>query len=75
MLEKLKEILVEEMQIEEGKIKLEAELKDDLGMNSIELSELVLICEEKFSVEIDEEIAKNFVTVKDVVDYMEELTA
>ena len=42
-------------------------------MNSIELSELVLACEERFSIEIDEERAKEFVTVRDVVAYMEEI--
>ncbi len=73
MFEKLKEILVEEMQIKEELIKNDAELVNDLGMNSIELSELVLACEEKFGIEIDEERAKEFVTVKDVVDYMEEI--
>ena len=73
MLEQLKEILVDEMQIKAELIKPEAELINDLGMNSIELSELVLACEEKFGVEVDEEIAKNFVTVQDVVNYMDEL--
>lgn len=73
MFETLKEILVEEMQIKPDLIKPESDLKNDLNMNSIELSELVLACEEKFGVEIDEETAKNFTTVKDVVDYMEEL--
>jgi len=74
MFEKLKEILVDEMQIKEDLIKMDAELVNDLGMNSIELSELVLACEEKFGIEIDEERAKDFVFVKDVVDYMEEIT-
>jgi len=74
MFEKLKEILVDEMQIKEDLIKMDAELVNDLGMNSIELSELVLACEEKFGIEIDEERAKDFVVVKDVVDYMEEIT-
>lgn len=73
MFEKLKEILIEEMQISEDAIKPEATLREDLGMNSIELSELVLTCEEKFNIEIDEEIAKDFLTVKDVVDYLETL--
>ena len=73
MFEKLKEILVDEMQIKEDLIKMDAELVNDLGMNSIELSELVLACEEKFGIEIDEERAKDFVVVKDVVDYMEEI--
>ena len=73
MLEKLKEILVDEMQIKEELIKPEAELINDLGMNSIELSELVLACEEKFDIIIDEDKAKEFVTVKDVLDYMKEI--
>lgn len=73
MFEQLKEILVEEMQIKEETINLDAELVNDLNMNSIELSELVLACEEKFNVEIDEERAKTFVTIKDVVEYMEEI--
>ncbi len=73
MFEQLKEILVDEMQIKEELIKPEAELINDLGMNSIELSELVLACEEKFDIQVDEEIAKNFVTVQDVVNYMDEL--
>ena len=73
MFEQLKEILVEEMQIKEETINLGAELVNDLNMNSIELSELVLACEEKFNVEIDEERAKTFVTIKDVVEYMEEI--
>ena len=73
MFEQLKEILVDEMQIKEELISYDAELVNDLGMNSIELSELVLACEERFSNENDEERAKEFVTVKDVVAYMEEI--
>ena len=71
MFEELKAILIDEIQIKEELIKPEAELVKDLGMNSIELSELVLACEEKYGIEVDEEMAKNFVTVQDIVDYME----
>lgn len=75
MFEQLKTILIDEMQIEEDKIALEAELVNDLGFNSLELAELVIHCEETFDVEVDEEIAKDFVTVSDVVGYLEKLTA
>ena len=75
MYEQLKALLVEEMQIEEGKINPDAELVNDLGFNSLELAELVIHCEETFDIEVDEEIAKDFVTVNDVVKYIEELTA
>ncbi|MBE6623249.1 MAG: acyl carrier protein [Ruminococcaceae bacterium] len=75
MYEQLKTLLIEEMQIEEDKIAPEAELVNDLGFNSLELAELVIHCEETFDIEVDEEIAKDFVTVNDVVKYLEELTA
>ena len=75
MYEQLKTILIEDMQIEEAKISPDAELVNDLGFNSLELAELVVQCEEVFNVDVDEEIAKDFVTVSDVAKYLEELTA
>lgn len=74
MFEELKKVLVEELQIDEDKITLEAELMNDLGMNSLELAELVIHCEETFDIDIDENIAKDFVTIGDVVNYLTELT-
>ena len=75
MYEQLKTILIEEMQIDEEKISPEAELVNDLGFNSLELAELVINCETTFEIDVDEEVAKDFVTVNDVVKYLEELTA
>jgi acyl carrier protein len=75
MYEQLKTILTEELQIEAEKITPEAELVNDLGFNSLELAELVIHCEETFDIEVDETVAKDFVTVNDVVKYLEELTA
>ncbi len=73
MFEKLKELLVEELQINEKDISMDAELSNDLGINSIELADLVLMCEEKFGIEIAEEDSNKFITVGDVVDYLESL--
>ncbi|MBR5528529.1 MAG: acyl carrier protein [Clostridia bacterium] len=75
MFEQLKTLLIDEMQIDADKITLEAELVNDLGFNSLELAELVIHCEETFEIDVDEEIAKDFVTVSDVVEYLEKLTA
>lgn len=75
MFEQLKKILIDEMQMDPAKITPEAELVNDLGFNSLELAELVIHCEETFGIEVDEEIAKDFVTVGDVVKYLETLTA
>ncbi|MCD7776392.1 MAG: acyl carrier protein [Firmicutes bacterium] len=73
MYEKLKEILVTELQIDEGLITRDAELIKDLGINSIELADLVMLCEERFEVEFDEEQLAKLVTVGDVVNYLETL--
>ena len=51
---------------------MESNLANDLGINSIELADLVMICEEKFSVEFQDEDIYKFVTVGDVVNFLEE---
>ena len=71
--EKLKALLVEELQIDENEITMEAELTNDLNINSIELADLVMMCEEKFGIEIAEDDSTKFVTVGDVVAYLETL--
>ncbi len=73
MFDKVKALLVEELSINEDEITMEAELENDLGINSLELSELVFLCEEKFSIEIDDNEAKDLVTVGDVVKYIEKV--
>ena len=71
MFEELKKFLVDEMKVDEAKVSMEAELSGDLGINSLELADLVYLCEEKFNVEIADEDLHNFVTVGDVVNYLE----
>lgn len=73
MFDKVKQLLVDELQIDESQITLDAELSKDLGINSIELAELVMTCEEQFGIEIPEDEANEFLTVGDVVDYLESL--
>ena len=73
MFDRVKNVLVTNLQIDEKDIKPEAELVNDLGINSLELADLVLVCEEEFDIEIDDSSIRNFVTVGDVVSYLEEL--
>ena len=70
MFEELKKILVEEFSIDEEKITLEAEIVNDLGINSLELADLVFICEDKFNVTFEEDYLHTFITVGDVVNYL-----
>ena len=72
MFETLKQLLIDELRVNEADIKPEAELVNDLGINSLELADLILLCEEKFNVVIDDEDLNGFTTVKDVVDYLTE---
>ena len=73
MFEKLKELMVEELQINEDLITMDAELANDLGINSIDLADLVMMCEDKFGIEIPDSDSNKFITVGDVVDYLEAL--
>lgn len=74
MFDKVKELLVEELSVNADDVTMEAELENDLGINSLELADLVFLCEERFSIEIDDDEIKDLVTVGDVVKYMEKLT-
>ena len=69
----LRDILVEQLQVDPDAITLDAELVRDLGLNSLELADLVLTCEEKFGVEIKDESIKSFISVGDIVNYIEKL--
>ncbi len=71
MFENVKKFLVEEMRVNADDVTMEAELAGDLGINSLELADLVYLCEEKFNVVIEDEDLHNFNTVGDVVRYLE----
>ncbi len=71
MYEKLKQILVEEMNLNESVITPDSEFIADLGFNSLELADLVVICEEKFDVQFEDDVLPELVTVRDVAEYLE----
>lgn len=73
MYDKIKELLVDELSINPDDITPTAELVADLGINSLELADLVLLCEEKFDIEIGDDVVHRFITVGDVADYLEEV--
>ena len=70
MFEQIKELLVEELQVNPDEVTPEAELVNDLGINSLELADLALLCEERYDLEIGEDDLRKFVTVGDVADYL-----
>ena len=72
VLDQIKKILVETMDIEEEKVTLDAKLKADLNLDSLDSVELIMSAEEEFGIEIPDEDVMNFKTVNDIVNYIEE---
>ena len=68
----VKEIIVDQLGVDEGQVKNEASFIDDLGADSLDTVELVMAFEEKFDVEIPDEDAEKLVTVQSVIDYLNE---
>ena len=69
----IKEMIVEELNVPEEKITMEARLAEDLGADSIDAVELIMNIEDEFSVEVSDEEAQNIKTVGDLVKYVEAL--
>ncbi len=67
------EIIVEQLSVEKDKVVPGASFVDDLGADSLDLVELIMAMEEKFDIEIPDEDAEKIVTVKDAVDYVNNL--
>lgn len=72
MFDKVKEIIVEQLGVEEDQVKLEASFIDDLGADSLDIVELVMALEEEFDLEIPDEDAEKIKTVGDAVNYIQE---
>ena len=75
MFETLKKYLIEELRVNAAEITMDSKLVDDLGINSLELAELALRCDEEFGVEIDDDDIHRLITVGDVAAYIEEKQA
>ena len=73
MFEQFKSILVDDMLIDPNLVTMDAELTADLGINSLELADLILLCEDKLGVEIDDKQLSKFISVGDVVNYLQSL--
>ncbi len=72
MLEKMKEIITEQLNLEGVEVTEASNFKDDLGADSLDLFELVMALEEEFGVEIPSEDLEKIATVGDVMNYMKE---
>ncbi len=71
MFEQIKEMIVEELGVEESQVTESVSFKDDLGADSLDLFELVMRIEDEFGVKIPTEELETIQTVGDVVKYIE----
>jgi len=69
--EKVKQLIVEQLQVDEAEVTPSAHFVDDLGADSLDIVELVMTFEEAFEIEIPDEEAEKIATVKDAIDYIQ----
>ena len=70
MCEKMKEMIADQLGVEEEIVTMEASFKDDLDADSLDLFELVMALEEEYDVEIPSEDLEKIATVEDIVEYL-----
>lgn len=73
MLEKITEMLADQLKMDVASIDPEKDLKEDLGVDSLDLFEFIMACEEEFDVEIDTEEVSNFTNLNEVATYLEKI--
>ena len=70
--EKIKEIIIDELGIDESKITMDARFREDLGADSLDAVEIIMQIEEEFGVEINEDVIQDMKVIGDIVKYIEE---
>ena len=72
--DKVKEIIIDQLDVEEDKVTAEASITEDLGADSLDVVDLVMSIEESFDIEIPDEEVENIKTVGDIVKFIEAKT-
>ncbi|GAA0495385.1 acyl carrier protein [Salinibacillus aidingensis] len=68
--ERVKKVIVDQLEVDEAKVTMEASFSDDLEADSLDVVELVMELEDEFDMEISDEDAEKIATVGDAVDYI-----
>ena len=70
--DKVKAILIDQLDVDEDKVTMDASIFDDLGADSLDVVDLVMSLEEAFDIEIPDDQVENIKTVGDIVKYIED---
>jgi len=71
--EDVRDVVVEQLSVSPDQVKLDSKIIEDVGADSLDVVELVMALEEKFGIEIPDSESEKLVSIKDVVDYIENL--
>ena len=71
--EDVRDVVVEQLSVSPDQVKLDSKIIEDLGADSLDVVELVMALEEKFGIEIPDSESEKLVSIKHVVDYIENL--
>jgi len=72
--EKVRAIIVDQLDVDEDKVTISSHIQDDLGADSLDVVDLVMSFEDEFDLEIPDDQVENIKTVEDVVKYIESKT-
>lgn len=72
--DKIKEIIVEQLGVDESQVTLETSLTKDLEADSLDAVEIIMAVEEEYGIEVPDEVAEKFTNIGDIVDYVTEET-
>jgi len=70
--ERIREIIIEQLQVAEGEVTMDTNLMKDLSADSLDAVEIIMAIEDEYGFEIPDEDAEKFQTVKDLVKYVED---
>ena len=70
--DKIKEIIIEQLQVDESEVTMDTNMMKDLSADLLDVVEIIMAIEDEFAIEIPDEEAEKFQTVKDLVKYVEE---
>lgn len=74
VLDKIKQMMSEQLNIDPGKINMQTNFIEDLRIDSLDVVELLMSAEDEFGMEFENEVVLNFTNVGDIVDYIEKAT-
>ncbi len=72
--ERLKEIIIDQLDVDESEVTLSADIQSDLGADSLDVVDLIMSLEDEFEMEIPDEAVENIKTVEDIIRYIEDNT-